>query len=285
MSPENSYRTPEGHVGRLAMGPTMDNQIITELFNHTIDAAQTLGIDPELREKLAAARDRLPHMQIGKHGQLQEWPEDYEEVEPGHRHVSHLFALHPGSQIDPWRTPQWLKAARNVLERRQAHGGGHTGWSRAWMISFYARLLDGEEAAENVRQLLRGCILPNLLDVHPPYQIDGNFGLTAGVVEMLLQSHARAIVLLPALPNGWTSGSVRGLRARGGITVDMTWTDGKLTEASLTADRNDTFTLRYPANASPVAIEGAQGEPETDEHGPRVDLTLPEATTVRLRFA
>lgn len=285
MSPENRYFTPEGNVGGLAMGPTMDNQIITELFNHTIDAAAALDVDAELREKIAAARDRLPPMKIGKHGQLQEWPEDYEEVEPGHRHVSHLFGLHPGSQIDPWRTPQWLEAARKVLERRLAHGGGHTGWSRAWMISFYARLLDGESAGENIRGLLQRCILPNLFDVHPPYQIDGNFGLTAGVVEMLLQSHAGSIVLLPAIPGAWAAGSVRGIRARGGVTVEMTWRDGKPTEATLTADREGRHLVRYPAGATLSAVEGAaSSEQRSDEHGPIVELTLEAGAPARLAF-
>lgn len=284
MSPENSYRTPEGGVGSLAMGCTMDNQIITELFNHTIEAAALLETDAALRERLAAARDRLPPMRIGRHGQLQEWAEDYEEVEPGHRHVSHLFGLHPGTQIDPWRTPRLAGAARTVLERRQAHGGGHTGWSRAWMISFYARLLDGEEAGKNVRAQLRQCMLSNLLDVHPPYQIDGNFGLTAGIAEMLLQSHADAIVLLPALPGGWPSGSAQGLRARGGVTVDLAWAGGKPTEATLTADRDRAFTVRFPDGAALAEAANASVGSRRDEHGPLVGLTLAAGEPARLRF-
>lgn len=246
-SPENRYRLPDGTVGKLAMGCTMDNMILRELFGHTIEAAALLGVDAELRDRLAAACDKLPPLQIGRHGQIREWMEDHDEPEPGHRHVSHLFGLHPGTQIDPWRTPGLLAAARRVLERRLEHGGGQTGWSRAWMINFHARLLDAELAHQNVRTMLSECMLPNLFDTHPPLQIDGNFGFTAGVAEMLVQSHADRVALLPAWPEAWASGSVRGLKLRGGATLDMTWAHGKLTDATLHADRDQTLLIQPPA--------------------------------------
>ena len=263
-SPENRYKLPGGGTASLCMSPTMDTGIIHAVFDRVIRMSATLNLDPELRAQCQAASKRLQPFKIGKSGALQEWNEDYAETEPGHRHISHLFALYPDHQITLRDTPDLAKAARRTLDLRLAAGGGSTGWSRAWIINCLARLEDGDAAYQSLLALLRTETRTNMFDIcgmkaNSPFQIDGNLGGAAGICEMLLQSHNGVNRLLPALPKAWPTGSFTGLRARSGISIDCIWKDSRLISATLRTSLDGPIKLAIPAGQTVARARGSKG--------------------------
>lgn len=270
VSPENTYRLPNGQSGAVSYGVTMDNQILRDLFTQCQKAGALLketdfseqlkemGVTESMEEllrKIATASGRLAPTRIGGDGRIMEWLEEYEECEPGHRHISHLYGLYPSRQISFDRTPALAGAAEKTLETRLRLGGGHTGWSRAWIINFYARLHDGNEAYRNIELMLEKSTYPNLFDKHPPFQIDGNFGVVSGIAEMLLQSDEDSIRLLPALPRAWRDGRAEGLRVVGGGSVSMEWKDGRLCCCKIEGKCPMKRIVRYGATAKEAVIE------------------------------
>ena len=320
-SPENAYQLPDGKSYNLCMGPTMDISIVRAVFWRLLESAghlKSLPTDPrktavaaddELLTRVRTAMSQLPPFQIGHDGRLQEWQVDYKDHEPGHRHISHLFGLFPEDQITVQGTPELARAARLVLDKRLAAGGGSTGWSRAWIINCMARLGDGEACYENILALLRASTRGNLFDVcgvkeNSPFQIDGNLGAPNGFIEMLLQSHAETpltppppgaaelqpatthiIRLLPALPKAWPAGSFRGLRARGAIELDLDWSNGKAVSAVLRPDTTGTHVIAPPPQQKIESVHtgGRQIKPELNPDG-SIRVQLKAGTTYKLSF-
>lgn len=266
-SPENAFLHSSGKAVHVCMAPTIDNQIIRALFSYMIEASGELKRDEGLRTKLKDAIKDIPPNQIGKDGRLMEWLQEYQEVDPNHRHVSHLWGLYPGDEISPGKTPELAKAARASLERR---GDDGTGWSLAWKINLWARLYDGERAYKILQRFFRptnaqgfdmkngGGTYANLFCAHPPFQIDGNFGATAGIAEMLLQSHNGYLEFLPALPDAWATGSFAGFCTRGGATVDALWENKKLLKATITGTADNHFEVKVPPSAQVIRMKKDQ---------------------------
>ncbi len=253
-SPENTYRHPSGDAGCLCEGCTMDHQILRHLFNGCIGAEKALGISDGITDTINVILEKMPKTTIHSNGTIMEWNEEFEEVEVGHRHISHLYGLYPSSEITVECTPELAKAARATLDRRLSNGGGHTGWSMAWIINLWARLHDSEKAYEGVKTLLSNSTYSNLFDKHPPFQIDGNFGSIAGITQMIIQSIDNDILLLPALPECWSSGALKGVCLRGGITADIAWQAGKVTELALRCPARCRVTLHNNGAVSAVEL-------------------------------
>ncbi len=283
-SPENRFKeSGNTYPVSLCVNATMDVELAAEALRHAIEAATLLDTDADARDRWQRLLDSLPALKIGSQGQLLEWNEEFEEREPGHRHLSHLYALYPGDAIDPQRQPELFRAGMRSLERRLEAFGGHTGWSRAWVACLFARAGRGDEALAHIEHLITDFSTDSLLDLHPPrlFQIDGNFGAVAAIVEMLIQSYHGELHLLPALPSAWPEGSVRGLRARGGYGIDMVWSGGALTEAHVTAAAAGTCRVVDPEGT--MKAVRADGQPLPQERRGRL-LCVPMTAGARYRL-
>lgn len=259
-SPENQFIDEKGVQAASTMGAAMDQQLIADIFSIYLKSNETLGKRSTLTDKIQSQLTQLrPGIQLGSDGRILEWDREYQEPEKGHRHMSHLYAFHPGAAITKHSTPEHFEAVKKTLDYRLANGGAGTGWSRAWLINFSARLMDGEMAHDNIKKLLATGLYTNLFDAHPPFQIDGNFGYTAGVAEMLLQSHEEGVIrVLPALPKAWSSGKVTGLKARGGFTLDFSWEYGQVKTVKIHSDKGKKIVLI--ADGSEIDLELKAGE-------------------------
>jgi alpha-L-fucosidase 2 len=291
LSPENRYKLPDGTAHSLTMAPTMDIEIVRELFERTLQAGTVLNIDQEFLSKVQAAMDKLPPFKIGHRGNLQEWQLDYDDAEIGHRHISHLWALFPGTQISPEHTPELAKAAQTALEIRLKNGGGQTGWSRAWVVNYWDHLGNGEQAYDSLQVLFRQSTFPNLMDTHPPglFQIDGNLGAANGMLEALVQSrwypdHVE-VDLLPALPSAWNDGDLAGIRLRGDAELALRWSGKRLLETTWTAGQDQLFKLRLPAGQHPQTLTSDGHAIPVPELAPGVvELQLSKGKTYKLSF-
>ena len=255
VSPENPYVLSNGKAATLCEGCIMDAQILRELFQAFEKSSEILGFKDDFVETVGVMKAKLPETKVGENGGIMEWLTEKEEHEPGHRHISHLFGLFPGNEICPEKTPQLAKAAEQTLKLRLEHGGGHTGWSRAWIINFWTRLGNGEQASFHLNELLKHSTLPNLFDDHPPFQIDGNFGATAAIAHMFVQSTSNTVTLLKALPRAWKSGAVKGLCAKGGLVIDLVWEEHLAKEITIFAKKDYQGTILVDNKEETIALK------------------------------
>ena len=245
-SPENSYIAEDKRKAAVSFGSAMGHQIITEVFDNVIAASKILGYSDDFIKEVKRKREKLhPGVIIGKDGRILEWNEPYDEPEKGHRHMSHMYALHPSDQITIDKNPKEFEAAKKTIAYRLKHGGAGTGWSRVWMINLNARLFENEKAEDNIKKFFQKSVADNMFDMHPPFQIDGNFGFTAGVAELLMQSHEGFIRILPTFPSNWKNGKISGLKARGNIEVSIEWEDNMLVKLGLTSAKDKTIKIIY----------------------------------------